>query len=176
MTRPEPTSHRWDIHLKPGEKKHLHSQLIGPLLAGLAGGGAIFCHLRQNKPFRHEGAFKFDLAGMRWHLRLGSYCSLRWVWRVTIGHPASPYELVRQCELTVCIEEVTQELGRGLAAMLKTMAQDGTPVWPMFNAWESFPHYSWSILCHERYEDWRRWRDARRVRPARKQSTLVTPG
>jgi hypothetical protein len=168
--------HPWNIQLQPGEKKHLHSKLIGPLLAGLVESGAVFCHLRQNKPFRHEGAFKFDLAGKRWHLHLNNYCSLRWVWRVTVGFPALPYALARQCEFTVCLEKVTQELGRGLGATLQAMTKDETPAWPMFNAWESFPQYSWSILCHARYEEWRQWRDARRESLTRKQSTLMARG
>jgi hypothetical protein len=168
--------HPWNIQFKPAEKKHLYSKLIGPLLAGLIESGAVFCHLRQNKPFRHEGAFKFDLAGKRWCLRLDSYCSLRWVWRVTIGFPAFPYALARQCELTVCIEEVTQELGHGLAAILQTLAKDEKPVWSMFHDWDSFPNYSWSILCHDRYEEWRQWRDARSESLTRKQSTLRTQG
>ena len=42
-----PAHHPWNIQLKPGEKKHLHSKLIGPLLAGalIASVGSVWVFL-----------------------------------------------------------------------------------------------------------------------------------
>jgi len=166
-----PAAHPWNIHYKPGEEKRLRSELIIPLLDGLIEAGASFCHVRKGRPFRTLSTYHFDLDGRRWGLRLHGYCDLRWVWRIAVGTPRDSGGLAGQSELTFAIEEMCPQLGRDLAVMLRTLARDEKPVWEMFNTWDSFPQYSWSQVCQARYEDWQKWRDARREFFAAKSKT-----
>jgi len=159
---PVPARHPLNVELQPGEKERLHSQLIQPLLAGLIEGGASFIHVRAGKPFRLDGVFHFHLGGLRWSLRLLTYNRLRWIWRLTIGFPELPATLTRQSELTVCIDEVNAELGRGVASMLHALARGEKPVWPLFGNFASFPHYAWSAGCQANYDEWYQWDEARR--------------
>jgi len=153
-----------NVFLTPSEKQKLHSQLIKPLLEGLAEEGASFIHLRSGKPFRRDGKFHFDLGGLRWSLRLGTYNGLRWIWRLKVDLPAT---LTRQSELTVSIEEVDAELGRGVARMLQALAAGERPSWPLFGTFASFPQYAWSADCYAKYQEWEAWNEARKAQRPR---------
>lgn len=152
-----PANHPWNLPFKPDEEDRLRAELMVPLTTGLIASGAVFRHVRQGRPFRQSGHYHFDLDGVEHALRLEGYGGLRWVWRITVGTPSHPRALCNHQELTFAIEEVDEQMGCNLAAMLRALAREEEAVWPLFDHDQSFPRYAWSQLCESRYEDWRRW-------------------
>ena len=157
-----PRSHPLNVLFTPGERVRQRSKLVRALLIGMMRAGARFHHLRQGVAVRQRGWIHLDIEGLRWAMELTSYCELNWVWRITIGHPVSPYCICERHELTMVSEEITEDLGQDLVGMLRARARGEKSAWPLFDHDSSYPGYAWSQLCRERFTEWRQWRDARR--------------
>ena len=174
-TSPSPTStpntrHRWDIHLKPGEDDRMRPQLVEPIARGLIAAGVNLKHARSGKPRPVHSLYHLDLDGESWAFRLFPYCHLRWLWRITLGIPSRDgFGLHDPKEFSLLDEEITEQTGRDLAALIRALQSGGTPAWPMFDQDQSFPRYAWSNAASERYEDWRKWdRDQKAGAPTRR--------
>ncbi len=150
--------HPWDIRFKPGEDDKLRAQLAQPIGRGLAEVGITLKHARGGKlrPVHH--LYHLHAEGKPWAFRLFPYCHLRWLWRITIGFPShNGFGLHDAKEFSLLDEEITEQTGRDLAALIRALHHGEPPVWPMFDKHPSFPRYAWSNAATERYEDWREW-------------------
>ena len=163
-----PARHPLNIVIKPDEEARLRAELVIPLANGLMEAGAVFRHVRQGRPYRRGARYEFILDGEDCALRLETYGALRWVWRLSVSSPWWDHPVHYHHELTFDIEEMDALMGRDLAAMLRALAADRKPEWPLFDHDQSFPRYAWTKLCESRYEDWRKWREAVRGAEARK--------
>jgi hypothetical protein len=153
--------HPWDIHLKPGEDDRLRPQLVQPIGCGLIAAGATLKHARGGRLRPVHGLYHIHAEGKAWAFRLFPYCHLRWLWRITVGIPSRDgFGLLDAKEFSLLDEQISEQTGRDLAALIRAIQKGETPACPMFDHDPSFPRYAWSNAATERYEDWRKWREA----------------
>ena len=106
----------------------------------------------------------FYAEGQSWAFRLFPYCHLRWLWRITVGTPSRDgFGLINAKEFSLLDEEITEQTGSDLAALIRALNKGETPAWPMFDHDQSFPRYAWSISATDRYEEWRKWDQERKA-------------
>ena len=153
----KPNHHRWDIHFKPGEDDRMRPQLVQPIARGLIASGVTLKHARGGKLRPVHNLYHLHLDGGSWAFRLFPYCHLRWLWRITLGTPSRDgFGLLNAKEFSLLDEEISEQTGRDLAALIRALQSNQTPVWPMFDLDPSFPRYAWSNAATTRYEEWRK--------------------
>jgi|UniRef100_UPI0037843141 hypothetical protein len=155
----KPNHHPWEVRFRSDhESVRMRRFLIEPIAAGLLEAGGVLQETRRGKFVTWDGLYGVTVDGRLWRFRFRPYGSLKWVWRLNIRDK----EWFNERKFTFLDSEVTNELGRSLAAMFRSLERGEKPVWPMFDHWETFPQYAWSAPCKERYTDWEQWSQQRR--------------
>lgn len=160
VTQPntKPNRHPWSVYFwSDHESGRMAKELILPIAEGMVAAGAVLQDVNRGRPITRAGSYHVEVDGRVWRFRLRPYSSLRWLWRIYLD-----VRTFDNTELTFLDSEVTPELGRGFAHMLRAMAGGSRPVWPLFGHWNSFPQYAWTVESYARYKSWWEYVEARR--------------